>query len=141
MTFEGQAAIWLEQTARGARFADAYPFPVRDGVLDFRPLLESVIRDRLAGRKPAQIARAFQRGLAEGTATAILRLCGERGTDVCVLSGGVFQNELLLEDLANLLPYQGVEVWTNSQVPPNDGGVCLGQAALAAFEIDRGRHA
>jgi hydrogenase maturation protein HypF len=50
-----------------------------------------------------------------------------------VLSGGVFQNELLMEDLKSLLLDGSLQVWTNHAVPPNDGGVSLGQAALAAF--------
>jgi hydrogenase maturation protein HypF len=58
----------------------------------------------------------------------------ERGTHTVVLSGGVFQNELLLEDLKLLLDAAGFEVWTNHAVPPNDGGISLGQAALAAFQ-------
>jgi hydrogenase maturation protein HypF len=56
---------------------------------------------------------------------------GER-LDTVVLSGGVFQNELLLEDLKALLGGV-VQLWTNHEVPPNDGGISLGQAALAAF--------
>jgi hydrogenase maturation protein HypF len=50
-----------------------------------------------------------------------------------VLSGGVFQNELLLEDVTSLLETHRVAIWTNHAVPPNDGGISLGQAALAAF--------
>ena len=53
--------------------------------------------------------------------------------DTMVLSGGVFQNELLLEDIKSLLEGEPVCVWTNHAVPPNDGGISLGQAALAAF--------
>jgi hydrogenase maturation protein HypF len=53
--------------------------------------------------------------------------------DTVVLSGGVFQNELLLEDLKSLNHSGGLEIWTNHAVPPNDGGISLGQAALAAF--------
>jgi hydrogenase maturation protein HypF len=50
-----------------------------------------------------------------------------------VLSGGVFQNELLLEDAKDLLVSSNLSIWTNSNVPPNDGGISLGQAALASF--------
>jgi hydrogenase maturation protein HypF len=50
-----------------------------------------------------------------------------------VLSGGVFQNELLLEDIGSLLAPYRLDIWTNHAVPPNDGGISLGQAALAAF--------
>jgi hydrogenase maturation protein HypF len=53
--------------------------------------------------------------------------------DTVVFSGGVFQNELLLEDLRALFLRHGLEIWTNHAVPPNDGGISLGQAALAAF--------
>jgi hydrogenase maturation protein HypF len=50
-----------------------------------------------------------------------------------VLSGGVFQNELLLRDLKSLLESEHLQIWTNHAVPPNDGGISVGQAALAAF--------
>jgi hydrogenase maturation protein HypF len=135
-TFEGQAAIWLEQRAKGVPAADVYPFPFADHELDFRPLLEYVIRDRVRGRSTREIARAFQRGIAEGLATAIGTICDEQGIHTVVLSGGVFQNELLLEDLKPLLEAGKFQIWTNHIVPPNDGGISLGQAALAAFHQD-----
>jgi hydrogenase maturation protein HypF len=132
-TFEGQAAIWLEQLARDSSSAEAYPFPITNEELDFRPLLDAVIRDRLRGRGVSDIARCFQRGVAAGTTELILQLCHGHAIDTVVLSGGVFQNELLLEDLKALLLHHRLEVWTNHAVPPNDGGISLGQAALAAF--------
>jgi hydrogenase maturation protein HypF len=132
-TFEGQAAIWLEQMAKGASTVDAYPFPFDDHELDFRPLLERVILDRIRGRSTREIARAFQRGVAHGLHTSLKTVCEERGVRSVVLSGGVFQNELLLEDLKPLLEDEQIRAWTNHVVPPNDGGISLGQAALAAF--------
>ncbi|HEY6769093.1 MAG TPA: carbamoyltransferase HypF [Candidatus Sulfotelmatobacter sp.] len=133
ITFEGQAAMWLEQLARKATGTDAYPFPYADRELDFRPLLQSVIDDRLSGRPTEEIARAFQRAIAQGLCDAVSSICGEKNLSIAVLSGGVFQNELLLEDLKQLLEGQKIEVWCNHTVPPNDGGISLGQAALAAF--------
>ncbi len=133
VTFEGQAAMWLEQVARNGPFIEAYPFPFADGELDFRPLLQSLIRDRLLGRELAQIARAFQRGVAQGLADAASQLCSTYRVDTVALSGGVFQNELLLQDLKFLLETVPLIVWTNHVVPPNDGGISLGQAALACF--------
>jgi len=135
VTFEGQAATWLERLARTAPLTAAYPFPLFGAELDFRPLLRAVIEDRLRGRSPGEIARAFQRGIAEGLSSAIVTLCqvhafNGRALDTVVLSGGVFQNELLLEDLKSLLEKEPLEVWTNHAVPPNDGGISLGQAAL-----------
>jgi hydrogenase maturation protein HypF len=132
-TFEGQAAIWLEQLARGVWTADAYPFPFASHELDFRPLLEHVVHDRMRGRTAREIARAFQRGIAQGLYTSIKTVCEEHGIRTVVLSGGVFQNQLLLEDLKPLLEKERLRVWTNHAVPPNDGGISLGQAALAVF--------
>jgi hydrogenase maturation protein HypF len=133
VTFEGQAAMWLEQLARGGNNGDAYSFPFADDELDFRPLLHGVAMDRSRGRRRAEIARAFQRGIACGLADAIAALCESNQIDTAVLSGGVFQNELLLEDLHAILKSSRVAIWTNREVPPNDGGISLGQAALAAF--------
>jgi hydrogenase maturation protein HypF len=133
ISFEGQAAMWVEQLARSSSVTDAYPFPLAGAELDFRPLLQSIVRDRLRGRNPADIARAFQRGVARGLRDCAIELCQAHSVDTVVLSGGVFQNELLLEDIKSLLEGEPVCVWTNHAVPPNDGGISLGQAALAAF--------
>ncbi|MGH9356578.1 MAG: carbamoyltransferase HypF [Terriglobia bacterium] len=134
IAFEGQAAMWVERLARSAPMASAYPFPFSGDELDFRPLLLAVAEDRLRGRNRGEIARGFQRGVAEGLCAAAEALCQARGLDIVVLSGGVFQNELLLEDVKSIFEGTRLQVWTNHLVPPNDGGICLGQAALAAFE-------
>ena len=135
-TFEGQAATWVEHLARRVHSAAAYPFPFVDGELDFRPLLGALAWNRRRGREAATCARAFQRGVAEGLWHAITTLCEERALDTVVLSGGVFQNELLLEDLKTLQTASGLKIWTNRAVPPNDGGISLGQAALTAFAYE-----
>jgi hydrogenase maturation protein HypF len=133
VTFEGQAAIWLEQLAHGTPITEPYPFPLIGGELDFRPLLRAVAEDRLRGRDVREIARSFQRGVAQGLCVALNVISRRHAVDTVVLSGGVFQNELLLEDLKSLLANGSLQVWTNHAVPPNDGGISLGQAALAAF--------
>lgn len=132
ITFEGQAAMWVEHMARAARETDCYPFPFLNGELDFRPLLHTIVTDRQDGRNPKEIARAFQRGIARGVAEAVQDLGSELGIETVVLSGGVFQNELLLEDLKDELGPTALQIWTNRAVPANDGGISLGQAALAA---------
>ncbi len=133
ITFEGQAAMWLESLARKSSSAQTYLFPFSEGELDFRPLLLAVAEERKRGHAPNDIARAFQRGVAQGLRDAILALCHEHDLDTVVLSGGVFQNELLLSDLRDLMASQPLQLWTNRAVPPNDGGISLGQAALAAL--------
>ena len=133
VTFEGQAAMWLEHLAILAPAADAYPFPLVAGELDYGPLVSALMLDRLRGRDRAQIARAFQRGVAQGLADALGALSRSRGIDTVVLSGGVFQNELLLRDVKSLLDHEPMEILTNHAVPPNDGGISLGQAAIAVW--------
>ena len=132
ITFEGQAAMWLERLAGHSSATDAYPFPCVDDQLDFCPLLEGVIRDRMLGREVSEIARAFQRGIAAGLSAAIAPLCRAHEMNTVVLSGGVFQNEMLLSDM-KCLEVQGLRLWTNHAVPPGDGGISLGQATLAAM--------
>ncbi|MFZ3329101.1 MAG: carbamoyltransferase HypF [Candidatus Acidiferrales bacterium] len=135
MSYEGQAAMWLERLAsQTSSDSGAYPFPFADGELDFRPLLQGVIRDRARGRNVSEIAREFQQGIADGLHDAVAMLSTEERTETVVLSGGVFQNELLLNDLKSLWQGAALRIWTNHLVPANDGGISLGQAALAALE-------
>jgi hypothetical protein len=105
--------MWLEQLAHSGSLTEPYPFPYAGGELDFRPLLQSVVRDRVRGRDRGEIARAFQRGLAQGLRDALVKICKAQSLNIVVLSGGVFQNELLLEDLKALLGSESLEIWTN----------------------------
>lgn len=141
ISFEGQAAMWLEYIARNADPCEPYPFPLIGEEFDFRPLLECVIRDRLDGRDCSEIARAFHGTIAHALSSAAGRLCAEAGTDTVVLSGGVFQNELLLQEVKSRLAGAPLQVWMNSAVPPNDGGISLGQAAMATFSALSGQNA
>jgi len=137
VSFEGQAAIWLEQLARTSCSPDAYPFPFTAGTLDFRPMLAAVIEDRRSGRDVRDIARDFQRGLAVGLFDCVRVLSSELRIDTIVCSGGVFQNDLLVEDLQRLLATTPLRLLTNHVVPPNDGGISFGQAAIAAHTTRR----
>ena len=130
--------MWVEHLARRALDTDVYSFPLLrsefdDDELDFRPLLQSVISDRRRGRDTNEIARAFQRGVAVGLRDAVSVVAEKHCIDTVVLSGGVFQNELLMKDLKSLFEDESISVWTNHAVPANDGGISLGQAAIAAF--------
>ncbi|MDQ6737608.1 MAG: carbamoyltransferase HypF [Gemmatimonadota bacterium] len=129
-TYEGQAAIWLEQLAGTGGSNDALSFPFQDYELDYRAAMTAIVKGRLEGRAPCDLARAFHRGLACGIADAVTQLAEEHEVRTAALSGGVFQNELLLSDVLTELARSPVTVWTNLTVPPNDGGISLGQAAL-----------
>jgi hydrogenase maturation protein HypF len=133
-TFEGQAAMWAEHLAAKACGVEPYAFPFENGELDFRPLLLAVAIDRWHGRDPAEIASAFHLGVAEGVCQAVVSLCEEHETDTVVCSGGVFQNNVLSVAVKARLSAAHLQVWTNAHVPCNDGGISLGQAALASFD-------
>ncbi len=139
MSFEGQAAIGLETLARGVRDAEPYPWPfgtlagVGDGpVWDHAPLLAAVLDDVAGGVPRGVVARRFHEALAAGVVAAALTLRAEHPFEAVVLSGGVFQNRLLVERVFDRAVEHGLTVWRNRAVPTNDGGVSLGQAALAA---------
>jgi hydrogenase maturation protein HypF len=132
ISFEGQAAIWLEHLARTAPLEKVYPFPWDGKELDYRPLLKGMVEDRLNGEDVAVIARAFHRSVAKGVLRSVCSLGATYGIDTVVLSGGVFQNSLLLADLKELFLESDMHVWIGEGVPPNDGGISLGQAALVA---------
>jgi hydrogenase maturation protein HypF len=133
VTFEAQAAIWLESQASMAAIPVSVPFEYSGGTLDWRPAFRSVIEARLAGASVPTIALGFHRGLADGVATAVATLCAEHELRTVALSGGVFQNQLLLASLHELLAARGLTVWINIKVPASDGGLSLGQAAIASM--------
>ena len=134
ITFEGQAAMWLEYLARRAtRDSAEFPCTFTGADIDWRETLAAVIDARLRGVSPEAIARAFHRSFARATAAAIGVLSESSGVEFIVLSGGVMQNDLLLADLRDALARTAVLLWTNREAPPNDGGISLGQAALAVF--------
>jgi len=124
VTYEGQAAIELEQLA-GDAAAQPYDWPFGDG----SALVRLVHDDLASGRARAEIAAAFHETIAAAAATA----CAELGAPrTVVLSGGTFQNLRLLGSTTRRLEALGFHVLTHRLVPPNDGGLSFGQAAVAA---------
>jgi hydrogenase maturation protein HypF len=78
------------------------------------------------------VAVRFHNGLADATVAAARDAASREGLSVVALSGGVFQNVVLLQRVLSGLAAAGLRVLVHRQVPPNDGGLCLGQAAVAA---------
>jgi hydrogenase maturation protein HypF len=147
-TFEGQAAMLLESIVdRDALAADggaqAYPFAIErpaDGGLPFiepRPMWRALLGDLDRATSPGVIAARFHAGIARAIVSMALAVAhGEdaEGTapETVALSGGCFQNVVLLEAVSERLSAAGFEVLANARVPANDGGIALGQAAVAA---------
>jgi hydrogenase maturation protein HypF len=108
------------------------PHAAAVAVLDARPLVAAVAADVAAGAAVGAVATRFHNSLAAATAEAVARIAGERGLGTAVLSGGVFQNRVLLEGVADRLERAGLRVLIPLRLPPNDGGISYGQAAVAA---------
>ncbi len=139
VTYEAQAAIWLE-AASDPDERDAYPFEIvtENGVdkphlLDPSPVLRAILDDLRAGVPVPVIAARFHNGVA-GLIVNICQLARNvTGLKTVALSGGVFQNSTLHRLTVPLLEEVGFTVMTHRLVPPNDGGIALGQAAIAAY--------
>jgi hydrogenase maturation protein HypF len=141
-SYEGQAAVELEWLASSTAPAGAYPYLIQqpesaDGadpplVIDTRPLIAAVAGDARRGVAAGLIARRFHRTLAEVIAAVCGKLRDGTGLGDVVLSGGVFLNALLTEEVTTRLGADGFRVYRHTRVPPNDGGLSLGQLAVAA---------
>jgi hydrogenase maturation protein HypF len=147
VSYEGQAAIELEWLAAGAQPGGAYPYEISqpqvqsrprgaydDGplVVDTRPLVRAVVDDCRRGASAAAIARALHETLIAIVVDVCQRLRAAGGWDLVALTGGVFGNALLAGGVSRALAERGFRVCTHRQVPPGDGGLSLGQLAIAA---------
>jgi hydrogenase maturation protein HypF len=145
VSFEGQAAMALEYIADPA-MSDAYPMAVSTQrspadssfivhrssfILDWQPLLEALVHDLRAGVSSGIMAARFHNALVDG----IVQVAQFIGQPQVALTGGCFQNRLLLERTAGRLRQTGFDVLLHRQVPPNDGGISLGQVAVAATRL------
>ncbi|MDQ3785084.1 MAG: carbamoyltransferase HypF [Actinomycetota bacterium] len=137
VSYEGQAAAELEQAADPS-VAAAYPLPLVGGALDGVALVRAAAEDLIAGSPVAEVAARFHNGLAEGLRRACERVRAERGLATVALSGGSWQNLLLLERVTRGLEGAGFEVLVHRRVPPNDGAVALGQAVIAGSRAEPG---
>ena len=141
VNYEGQAAVELEQLADPAE-TSAYPASLPGPGTDGSPLrlagsdlVRAVVEDLEAGAPLPLVAARFHNGLAGATVAACQTLRDDSGLGTVALSGGVFQNMLLLERTVAGLERHGFRVLVHSRVPPNDAGISLGQAAVAAARV------
>ncbi|MFH8342312.1 carbamoyltransferase HypF [Streptomyces sp. AM6-12] len=135
--YEAQAALELEAAALGARDADAvaYPFGLTGGAplaCDPAPMLRALLADRRRHTPAPVLAARFHRGVARAVTEICRRARAATGLGTVALTGGVFANALLEDKCAALLGAEGFTVLRHGEVPPNDGGLALGQLMVAA---------
>ena len=128
VNFEGQAAIELEAIVDPS-CEERYEFDIGGDELDFRAMMERIVKERAA---PSVVAARFHNTLAAAIHEMCLRMRRESGIERVCLSGGTFQNMRLLGLTARALRASGFELFLHRKVPPNDGGIALGQAVIAA---------
>jgi hydrogenase maturation protein HypF len=143
--YEGQAAMELEWLASDVARDEAYPFELGESaasgeeapswIIDTRPLVHAVAEEAYNGTNAARIARRFHATMVEVIAAVCGRIRATAGLNAVVLSGGVFMNALLAAEAAARLRDQGIHVYQHRRVPPNDGGLSLGQLAIAAANV------
>ncbi len=145
VSYEGQAAIELEWHACQVVRDIPYPFAVEPStnsptddkpwIIDTRPLIRAVIHDAKRDVPLALVGRRFHSTLVDMIAQTCRRLREQTRIQKVVCSGGVFMNALLTEETHHELQQRGFEVFLHERVPANDGGLCLGQLAVAASLI------
>jgi hydrogenase maturation protein HypF len=138
VSYDGQGAIELESMAESTEneHATSYRHSIITNSdaplqLDFSPMFPEILTDIRAGIRTAVVARRFHRTIAAAATDICLRIAATTGLDRIILSGGVFQNRLLSEMIYTALTNRGLHVFTHRLVPPNDGGIALGQTAIA----------
>jgi hydrogenase maturation protein HypF len=139
VSYEGQAAIELEMVAASGDYP-SYPFALDSGVddaivFDPRAMIRALVADLAAGVPVGEISARFHATLVAVVAEVCSRVRAATGINTIALSGGVMQNRLLTEAVIAHLEKDDFIVLTHSLVPPNDGGLSLGQAAVAAARL------
>jgi hydrogenase maturation protein HypF len=139
VTYEAQAAIWLEHQVDPDE-TGTYPFEIASSgdaprLIDPAPALRAILRDLRGGVAVPAVAARFHNGVADMIVETCQLARRSTGIKAVALSGGVFQNSTLLAKTVTRLEEAGFAVFTHELVPPNDGGIALGQAAIAAYIV------
>jgi len=134
INYEGQAAIELEMIVR-PEIEDSYTFSIQGNTIDSSSVIRAVVADVLGGTPAGVIASRFHNGIALMIQSVCEQLRERESLNTIALSGGVFQNVTLLGKTLSLLNKDGFNVITHHLVPPNDGGISLGQAVIASKHL------
>jgi hydrogenase maturation protein HypF len=136
VSYEGQAAIELEAMADPDEDG-IYPISIIDGIIHISPIMNSIIADLKANVLPKTISSRFHNTIAQFSIESVIKVIKEFDCDTVALSGGVWQNSLLLSKTIKLLKKNGINFIMHNLLPPNDGCISLGQAVIAGLNYKR----
>ncbi|MFW6138931.1 MAG: carbamoyltransferase HypF, partial [Spirochaetota bacterium] len=137
--YDAQGAVLLEKAA-GAMdgLSEPYPYEIdSEGAVHFQPMIMRIVKDIKKGTDASSISRKFHSTLVHAALEMCTRIAHKTGLDTVVLSGGVFQNRIIFKYFVRELAKAGFEVLAHREVPPNDGGISLGQAVAALSLLNR----
>lgn len=141
ITFESQAAIELQAKCRRRNNSERYDFDIKKDedqnlfIIDLIPLIKEVVNDIQNSIPIESISSKFHQTVIESFACAAEKVSSEAGLKRVVLSGGVFSNIWILTGMTHALEKKGFTVYSHNKVPPNDGGISLGQAVIAKMKV------
>jgi len=138
-TFEGQSAMELEfeSLLYDEEVNEVYGFKIVDGVIDWREMIKGIVEDLRKGVPRGYIGKKFHNTLVRIVEVVVKELSNFSGIRNVVLSGGVFQNSIILDKTLEVLESEGFNVFVHKKVPPNDGGISLGQIAYVLRFVEK----
>ena len=139
-SYEGESAMLLEaaaQTEGGEKYSLELDTATEPWTIDTRPMLREIAHQITHQHSPGRVARCFHHSIAHMIESVCSAIRERSGVDNVCLSGGTFQNFTLLSETVALLRRCGFRTFLHSQVPPNDGGISLGQAVIGAAYLDK----
>lgn len=134
VSYHAQAAVMLEQAAQRADEEGLYAFKIEESLIDFRPMIKEIVKDKRSGVPTDAIAKKLHNTIIEIIISLSESLRNETGINTVALSGGVFQNGIILGGAFDKLKERGFTPLIHQIVPPNDGGISLGQVVAGNFQ-------
>jgi len=133
VSYNGQGAILLEEVAKRSQTEESYNFHISNGEIDWKPIIEEILFDVKRGVPPEEIGMKFHNTIVKVVVETSQILREKLGIETVALSGGVFQNRILTEKAFEKLSELGFRPIVHQLVPPNDGGISLGQAVYGGL--------
>lgn len=140
-SYDAQGAVLLETAAHDPeKLENPYPYFIDDNlIVHFEPMIRNIVKDIIDGRSRVEVSRRFHATVVESGVDICIRIKEHKGINKVALSGGCFQNRILLKHFTSRLVDKGFLVYVPTLLPPNDGGISFGQGIVALSLIGKGK--